>query len=172
MPRIEAQVVVPVPVDVAYAVSQTHGAVRHRWDPFIHEQHFLDGATEPAKGVRTFTRQRFGPSMTSQYVSYVPPAHVGMTMVEGPWFFAVFGGGWRFTAIDERSTRAVWRYTFTCRPRLIQPVAHPVGRWLLGREIRRRIAGYARGCTDEQVLAAAYAQIGRIAGREPVDPLD
>ncbi|MFV2110301.1 hypothetical protein [Micromonospora sp. LOL_015] len=35
------------------------------------------------------------------------------------------------------------------------PVADRVGMWLLGRDIRRRIAGYAAGRTDPEVLAAA-----------------
>ena len=153
MPVVEAEVIVPVPVHIAFAVSQTTGTVRYRWDPFVREQHFLDDATLPAKGVRTFTRSRHGFQMTSEYVSYAPPTHVGMKMVNGPWFFTVFAGGWRFTAVPE-GTRATWRYNFQCRPRLLQPIAHPIGRWLLGRDIRRRIAGYARGCRDDTVLSA------------------
>jgi hypothetical protein len=34
-------------------------------------------------------------------------------------------------------------------------VAHPLGQWLLGREIHARIAAFARACTDPVVLAAA-----------------
>ena len=44
MPQVTAEVQVPNPPDLAFAVSQTHGPVRHRWDPFIREQYFLDGA--------------------------------------------------------------------------------------------------------------------------------
>jgi hypothetical protein len=163
MPVVEAEVVVPVRVALAFAVSQTHGSVRLRWDPFIREQHFLAGATEPGKGVQTYTRQRFGPKMISEYVSYAPPTNVGMRMVDGPWFFEMFGGGWRFTPADgDLATRATWRYNFRCRPAFLRPVAHPIGRWLLGREIRRRIRGYAQGCQDEVVLAAAERALVRL----------
>jgi hypothetical protein len=55
-----------------------------------------------------------------------------MTMVKGPWFFASFGGGWRF----------VW----------LRFVAEPIGQWLLGREVRARIAAWARACEDPEVL--------------------
>jgi len=158
MPVVHAAVVVPIPPDLAYAVSQTTGEVRRRWDGFIHAQHFLDGAMAPAKGVRTFTRQRFGLSMITHYVSYAPPTNVGMVMEKGPWFLRSLGAGWRFEAA-EGGTRAVWKYSFSCRPAWFAPLAERIGTVVLGREIRRRIAGFARGCADPVVLAAARAAL-------------
>ncbi|HET9170245.1 MAG TPA: SRPBCC family protein [Actinospica sp.] len=162
MPTVEASVTVPVPPDVAFAVSQTVAPIRYRWDPFVREQHFVDGATRPGKGVRTFTRSRHGFSMISEYVSFAPPTNVGMKMVDGPWFFAVFAGGWRFApAAEPGCTVATWKYSFRCRPAPLRPLAHFIGRRLLGRDIRRRIAGYARGCADPVVLEeAARASVG------------
>lgn len=153
MPVVTAEVVVPVSPEVAFAVSQTTGATRLRWDPFIRHQHLMDGAERPGKGVRTFTRSRHGFSMVSRYVSYVPGRNVGMTMESGPWFFAVFGGGWRFTPSGD-TTLAVWKYSFSVRPQLLQPVAHPLGSWLLGRDIHRRIEAFAKACQDPVVLEA------------------
>jgi hypothetical protein len=156
MPTVQADVVVPVPPDVAFAVSQTTGELRLRWDPFIRRQYFLADATAPGRGVRTFTRSWHGMSMVSEYVSYAPPTNVGMKMVRGPWFFDVFGGGWRFTPVDDgAATRAVWRYTFHCRPRLLEPVGHRIGAWLLGRDIRRRIDAFAAACHDPEIVRAA-----------------
>ncbi|MDF2846216.1 MAG: polyketide cyclase [Oerskovia sp.] len=170
--------IVPVDPATAFAVSQTTGEVRLRWDPFIRSQHFLDGAVVPAKGVRTLTRHRVGLRMVSEYVSYNPPTNVGMKMVEGPWFFASMAGGWRFAPApgrdvghpDQAATRAVWRYGFTCRPGWLAPVAERVGSWLLGRDVRRRIDGFARGCADPVVLAAARGQVSSPSpgpGRRP-----
>jgi hypothetical protein len=156
--HVEADVVVPVGPDVAFAVSQTTGAVRLSWDPFVRRQYFLDGATAAAKGVRTFTRSRHGFRMVSEYVSYRPPTNVGMTMREGPWFFATFGGGWRFTPV-QGGTRAVWKYTFTVRPAWLRPRAEPIGRWLLGHDIRHRIAAFAHACQDPTVVAAALGRV-------------
>lgn len=153
MPVVSAEAVVPVDPATAFAVSQTTGAVRRRWDRFISEQHFLDGADAAAKGVRTFTRQRFGFAMVSRYVSYAPPTNVGMTMESGPWFFAKLGGGWRFTAVPE-GTLAVWKYNFSCRPAWLAPLAEWIGIRVLGFEIRRRLAGFVRGCSDPAVLQA------------------
>ncbi len=93
MPRVEARVEVPVPPAVAFAVSQTSGETRYRWDNFVRHQQLLDGADAAAKGVRTFTRSRHGLEMVSEYVRVEAPRHVGMRMVEGPWFFASFSGG-------------------------------------------------------------------------------
>ncbi|QCX27912.1 SRPBCC family protein [Nocardioides jishulii] len=157
MPQVMAQTWVPVEPEKAFAVSQTTGEVRLRWDPFIREQRLID-ADAPAKGVRTWTRARVGPRMVSEYVSYRPPTSVGMTMVSGPWFFASFGGGWRFvpeTRGGVAGTRAVWKYTYTVRPAWLRGVAEPIGQWLLGREIRARIAAWATACENPVVLAAA-----------------
>lgn len=159
MPQVTADAWVPVSPDVAFAVSQTTGELRLRWDPFIRSQHLVDAA-RPAKGVRTVTRARVGPRMVSEYASYRPPTSVGMTMVEGPWFFERFGGGWRFVAElrgGVEGTLAVWKYTYAVRPVWLRPVAEPIGQWLLGREIRRRIDAFARACSDEAVVAAALA---------------
>lgn len=100
---------------------------------------------------------RVGPKMISRYVSYRPPKSVGMTMEQGPWFFETFGGGWRFVRAEQdgvTGTTARWKYTFSIRPSWLRPVAEPIGQWLLGREIRARIAAYARACADPEVLAA------------------
>ena len=40
MPQVSADVHVPIPPELAFAVAQTTGEVRHRWDPFIREQRF------------------------------------------------------------------------------------------------------------------------------------
>lgn len=128
MPQVRAERFIRLDPETAFALSQTTGEFRLKWDPFISEQGFLDGATAAGKGVRTRTVSRMGLKMVSEYVSYMPPKNVGMTMVSGPWFFENFGGGWRFTP-DDGGTRAVWKYTFSCRPALLKPVAERIGGW-------------------------------------------
>jgi len=159
MPSVESSVIVPLPVDLAFAVSQTTGEARMRWDPFIRRQHFLDGATLPGVGVRTLTVHRLGFRMVSEYVSYNAPTNVGMKMTRGSWFFEKLGGGWRFTPVTDDTSKAVWKYTFTCRPAWLAPLAERIGRVVLQRDIDRRIAGFARGCADPVVVAAASAAV-------------
>jgi hypothetical protein len=160
MPVVESSVVVPVSPDVAFAVSQTTGDIRMRWDVFIREQRLLDGATVPAVGVRTLTVSRRGLRMVSEYVSYRPPTSVGMKVTRLPWFFEKLAGGWRFAPDPESGgTLATWKYNFSCRPRLIAPIAEWIGVRLIRYDIDRRIAGFARGCSDPVVLAAARAAL-------------
>ncbi|MGY4858664.1 SRPBCC family protein [Cryobacterium sp. AP23] len=163
MPVVESRCIVPVSVETAFAVSQTTGDIRMRWDPFIRRQYFLGGAPAPAKGVRTYTVQRLGFRMESEYVSYNPPSNVGMKMTKGSWFFERLAGGWRFSAAagadagTDAGTLAVWRYNFACKPRWLAPIAERVGAVILQRDIDRRIGGFARGCTDPVVLASVAA---------------
>ena len=152
VPRVEATRTVPVDVDTAFAVSQTHGATRLMWDPFIHRQRLVD-ADRPAKGVRTETTSKHRLKMVSEYVSFRAPTQVGMKMVEGPWFFANFAGGWTFSETDG-GTEATWRYTFTVRPSWLAPIADRIGVWLLGRDIEQRIGAYAAACENPDVIAA------------------
>ncbi|MGJ3192001.1 type II toxin-antitoxin system RatA family toxin [Paenarthrobacter sp. FR1] len=157
MPQVRAERFIRLDPATAFALSQTTGEFRLKWDPFISSQGFLDGARAAGKGVRTRTVSRLGLKMVSEYVSYVPPKNVGMTMVSGPWFFENFGGGWRFTP-DDGGTRAVWKYTFSCRPAFLKPVAERMGSLLLGREIERRIEAFARACEDPALVAELKAQ--------------
>lgn len=162
---VEASITVPIATDLAFAVSQTTAPVRYQWDPFVREQYFLDGATRPEKGVRTYTRSRHGLVMISEYVSFQPPSHVGMKMVRGPWFFTMFAGGWRFTGATESGhTVATWRYNFRCQPGPLRAIAEWVGTRLLRRDIRRRIIGYARGCVNPAVLEAAQKTLAEHNG--------
>ena len=158
MPVVESRTTVPLEPELAFWVSQTGAPVRYRWDTFVRRQQLLDGADRPAVGVRTATTSRHGLRMVSEYVSFAAPSNVGMKMVAGPWFFRRFGGGWRFAAGEGPGTTvATWRYNFATRPRLLEPFADRIGRWLLQRDIDRRIRGYATGCQDPVVVAAAVA---------------
>lgn len=157
--------VVPVSLDIAFAVSQTQGEIRYRWDPFVASQRLLHGAEQPAKGVQTETTSKHRLKMISEYTSFRPPTQVGMKMVKGPPFFASFGGGWSFREAEDHTaqspkTEATWRYTFTVKPAVLGKVADPIGNKLLGADIEKRIAGYAKGCEDPVVIEAAQELVG------------
>jgi hypothetical protein len=156
VPRVHSTVVVPLDANRAFALSQTYGDLRYRWDPFVKEQRLLDGAQAAAAGVRTWTRSRHRLEMVSQYVAFRPPRHVGMRMLSGPWFFESFSGGWNFLPTDG-GTEVTWRYNFTIRPRWLGPVANPIGVWLLGGDIRKRLAAFAQACEDPDIVSALGA---------------
>jgi hypothetical protein len=124
----------------AFDLSMSH-ARRFDWDPFLKAQRFLDEADAPGVGVRTWSKDRRGLVMVTQYLTFQRPHRVGMKMVEGPWFFRTFSGAWRF---DDRNgaCTVTFRYNFTCRPRLAAPLMERAGRWYLGRDIRRRVEAF------------------------------
>lgn len=159
MPRIESSVRVLVSADDAFVVSQSRQEVRYRWDPFVREQRLLHGADRPDVGVETFTRSRHRLTMVSRYTSFRRPTQVGMKMVQGPPFFSSFGGGWSFAPVDGSTTDVVWRYTFTIRPSWLAPIGDRIGRFLLQRDIDRRIAGFAAACADPAIVEAARRQL-------------
>jgi len=105
------------------------------------------------------TQSKHGLKMVSEYTSFRPPERVGMRMVEGPWFFEKFGGGWLFKDNDDGSCDATWRYTFTVRPKLLRRLADPIGVRVLRSDIDSRIAAFAKGCTDPFVLERAEQMV-------------
>ncbi len=153
MPRVEATVVVPVRDEIAFAVAQTQGEIRYRWDPFLKSQEHIGGGPA-ARGVRTNTISRHRLRMISEYTSFRPPTQTGMKMVEGPWFFKQFAGGWTFTDLGDEQTRVTWRYTFSIRPVFLRPIVDRIGLIVLQRDLDRRLRGFAKGCTDPIVIKA------------------
>lgn len=115
MPQVTAEIFVPLEPAVAFAVSQTTGPIRLRWDPFLRHQYFLDGATAADQGG---PHLQPGASRTpdDQPLGLLPSSHLGgETIVSRPWFFASLGGGWRFEPEDcdgVAGTRATWKYTW------------------------------------------------------------
>lgn len=100
------------------------------------------------------------PQVTAEAWVPVPPGlaiAVSQPTVRCGPCFASFGGGWRFvpkTRHGGPAPGAVWTYTYAVQPAVLRPVAEPNGQWLLGREIRARIAAFARACEDPVVLDA------------------
>ncbi len=147
----------------AFAVASSYG-VRLEWDPFVSAQHLVN-TDAPGPGVRTYTRSRHGLTMISEYLTYREPTHMGMKMVEGPAVFRTFSGSWRFTDVGGGLVEVVYRYRYDCRPAWLQPLAHRIGNWYLGRDIDRRVAAFVAGCEDPDIVARARAE--QEARREP-----
>ncbi len=153
MPRVQSQVEIDLDIQTAFKLSQTYGKIRYKWDPFVKEQHLLDGATKADKGVRTQTKSKHGLEMISEYITYNPPNHVGMKMVKGPWFFKSFSGGWNFVDTDEGRVLVTWRYNFVCKPKLLKPLMEYFGSKILQRDIDRRLIAFKKACSDKDILS-------------------
>ena len=156
MPIVERSAVVAAPIADAFDLSQSY-ALRLDWDPFVKEQHPVDGVSRPDKGVQTSTTSRHGLTMISEYLTFKRPTLVGMKMVEGPRMFTLFSGSWRFVELAPDRTEVHFRYNFTCRPKLLQPIMHRVGSWYLGRDIERRINAFKQAIETTDILERLHA---------------
>ena len=154
---VQSKVVVRASADDCFCVASSYG-VRLEWDPFVRAQRLID-ADRPAAGVRTWTRSRHGLTMVSEYLTYRRPSLMGMKMVEGPPLFRTFSGSWGFADLDGGRCEVTFRYRFDCRPDWLQRLTHPVGRWYLGRDIEKRLAAFARGAEDSDIVARARAEL-------------
>lgn len=159
MPRIESSVTIGVPAEDAFALSMSQLDVRYAWDPFVREQRLLHDATKPARGVQSLTKSRHRLTMVSEFTRFNPPTQVGMKVVDGPPFFATFGGGWSFKPVDDNTCVATWRYTFSIKPKWLAPIADRIGAWLLGKDIENRLKHFAQGCLDPDLIARARTQL-------------
>ncbi len=152
MPRVQSETTVELNIKKAFALSQTYGEIRYMWDPFVKEQHLLDGANTAAKGVKTITKSKHGLTMISEYITFKAPTHVGMRMIKGPKFFSSFSGGWNFTEVSENETKVVWRYNFVSRPKFLSNITDAIGIKILQRDIDQRLEAYANACKNQEII--------------------
>ena len=153
MPVVERSLLIDAPQQPLFDLSQDY-RLRLRWDPFLRNLRFLDDAREPAVGVRVWVRARTGLTMVVEYVSFFRPEVVAMKMVRGPAFFRQFAGSWRFHAHPGGSTQVIFRYVFETRWRGLRWLLDPCIRWILGRDVRKRLQGLKHGAEQMGLLAA------------------
>jgi ribosome-associated toxin RatA of RatAB toxin-antitoxin module len=97
--------------------------------------------------------------MISEYLTFRRPESVAMKMVEGPIIFRLFSGAWQFKRLDEAKTKVVFKYHFECRPAWLHGIMHPIGRWFLGREIRRRLLAFKTAAEIPLMMDRLHAEI-------------
>ena len=154
MPVVQDSILIHAPQEPLYRLLQDY-ALRLRWDPFLREMRFLDGATEAAVGVRTWVRAWTGLSMETVYTTLSSPTVVAMKMTRGPFFFTQFAGSWRLEPAGSEQPQAVqvtFRYSFTTRWPWLRRIVDPVVQRVFHRDIRGRLAGLKSGAEDKGLL--------------------
>lgn len=141
MPIVEHSAETTAIPEDAFDLSMSYSR-RFDWDPFLKAQRFLDDATRPGVGVRTWTKDRRGLVMITRYLTFQRPTRVGMKMEQGPPIFRTFSGAWRFDTTETGCT-VHFRYNFTCQPKLLARPMEAIGKWYLGRDIRKRVTTFA-----------------------------
>jgi len=144
MPIVSNSILIQAPAEALFSLSQDY-ALRRRWDPFVREMRFLDGAKEAGLGVRVWVRAWTGLTMEVEFVSFRPPDSVAMKMVRGPFIFKRFAGTWLFKAADNGLTEVSFRYGFTSRWRWLSPLIDPLIKSMFHRDVRARLRGLKQG---------------------------
>jgi len=157
MPVVERSVLSDAPQEALFDLAQDYG-LRLKWDPFLRDMRFLDGAAAAAEGVRVWVRAWTGLTMVAEYVTLNRPRLVAMKMVRGPFIFRQFAGSWRFQPRARDSTEVIFRYVFETRWRRLRWLVNPVIAWVFGRDIRRRLSGLKRGAAEMGLRGAPGAQ--------------
>lgn len=165
MPTVQDSILIDAPQEPLFRLLQDY-ALRLRWDPFLRDMRFLDGATEAAVGVRTWVRAWTGLTMETVYTTVTSPSVVAMKMTRGPFFFSLFAGSWRLdpaAALDlgQGPVLVTFRYSFATRWPRLRPLLDRVVARVFRRDIRARLAGLKRGAEQQGLLG----QLGNAAAQ-------
>lgn len=166
MPIVADSIRIDAAPDGPFALSQ-HCNLRTEWDPTVRSMRFMDGARDPAVGVRVRVHVWPGLTMEVQFVSFRPPVSATMKMTRGPWFFRRFAGSCLVKPVQGGATEVTFRYAFSTRWRWLAWLLDPlIGRMLLW-DLRAKLSGLKWGVEQAGLpgrlmpLCGAIAQCGR-----------
>ena len=143
MRRFKIVQVVNAPAETLFFLSEDYAA-RLRWDPFVRDLQFLDGATAIAKGVATRTIAHNGLAMDTEFIAYDPPHVIAMKMLKGPAIFDSMAGSWRFRTQNDGSTEVTFIYSFQTRPNWLRPLLDRAVELVFKRDMKRRMAALVK----------------------------
>jgi len=157
MPVVDAKIEIEAPVADVFDLAQDYD-LRLRWDPFLREMKFRDGALEAAPGVRVWVRAKNGLSMEVIYITLERPHSVAMKMTRGPVFFERFAGTWRFEQVRNDVTSVSFRYNFETRWLWLRPFSNSLITIIFERDIQARLSGLKYAAEQTDVLRELQAK--------------
>ncbi len=117
-------------------------ARRLEWDPMLSEARLLAGATAADVGVRSRcvgTWKGAFQALETEYVRFQPGRVAAVKLTNRPAFFDHFAATLKHDALGEARSRATYIYSFRARPKFLAPLLEPIMRFMLTREVRRRL---------------------------------
>ncbi|TGE24264.1 SRPBCC family protein [Hymenobacter aquaticus] len=124
------------PAEQVFDYTQDYGQ-RLVWDTFLREAVLLDGATEAAKGVKSWCVSRHGLGLETEYVSFNRPTVAAIRLTRPMNLFRAFAGSWRFEPVTPELTNTIFTYSFALRFPLA-PLT-PLVRYILAANVRGRL---------------------------------
>lgn len=140
MPQLEASVIVPLPVDEAFALAHTVGEARS-WDPGVIRSEYIRGASAPVVGAHFFTKTPGGRRMILELRVVHAPLASAAEMVKGPNWLTSFGEGWRFEAV-EGGTKATWKFAYKLASPVFASTLGAATKPVFERELQERTAAF------------------------------
>ena len=157
MPVVDAKIEIQAAVADVFDLAQDYD-LRLRWDPFLRDMKFRDGATEAAPGVRVWVRAKNGLSMEVIYITLERPHSVAMKMTRGPVFFERFAGTWRFERVRDDVTAVSFRYNFETRWPWLRPFSNALITSIFERDIQARLSGLKHAAEQTDLLRDLQAK--------------
>ncbi|MCH8905790.1 MAG: SRPBCC family protein [Candidatus Heimdallarchaeota archaeon] len=133
--------------DAVFRHSQDYQS-RLDWDPFLKDLKFLSDESAPAIGVKVWVKSKNNMSMTVEYVSYNPPKHLAVKMIDGPFIFTTFAGVWTFREKASKITNVEFKYNFKLKF-LFDLFIGKVVKWKLDRDMNKRLLALKEFCENE-----------------------
>lgn len=157
MPVVHARIEIEAAVADVFDLAQDYD-LRLRWDPFLRDMKFRDGAIEAAPGVRVWVRAKNGLSMEVIYITLERPHSVAMKMTRGPVFFERFAGTWRFERVRDDVAAVSFRYNFETRWPWLRPFSNALITKIFERDIQARLRGLKHAAEQTDLLRDLQAK--------------
>lgn len=136
---------VPASMEATFDLVHDYGR-RLEWDTLLRKAVTKQGVP-PGPGVEAACSARWGLgglTFRTRYVTFTRPELAAVVLVNKPPVFATWAASIRHKPLEEGRSEVVYTLTFTCRPRLLEPVALAAFRWETQRRLRALAAFLAR----------------------------
>lgn len=144
MPTLESFLYINARQSIVFDLSQNYEK-RLSWDNYLRKAVVLNPEKPLGVGSKVYCENRLGLGVTVEYISFKRPDVVAIKLNALSFFFTKFSGSWRFKAINENETKAIFRYHYECPNRLFTWVF----KWMLTADLKQRLGDLKEGVERE-----------------------
>ena len=146
MPHGSVTVDVPATTDAVFRLLHDYDR-RLEWDTLLRDARLCPGWSAAQLHATSVCTGRWflgGIALTTQYISFKPPAVAAVKMLNRPPFFDTFAATIRHRDTAGGGSSVEYTYHFTARPRWLRWLLHPVMAAVFRWETRKRLCGLRR----------------------------
>lgn len=142
MPTAYVEEILPITADQAFDLIHDYDR-RLEWDTLLQEAYLEPEFPAAAKGAISVCRGRRilgGIAIRSVYVTFDRGKIAAVKMLNRPPFFESFGASIRHFNFPDNTSKIIYKFNFTARPRFLYPILHPIMlkvlKWETGKRLR------------------------------------